>query len=468
MTASKVEKEINPLPWVFGTIIGGVLIVGSMTYALLNRPNSSTRIDEYTVPVTAETLTIEIQASGTVEPIQSVNISPKNPGRLAKLMVDQGVIVKAGQPIAVMENKELYAQGAQAEARLAEAQATYKEAEAKIQRDLKVLSAQLAQAVANLEEAKNRIETQIEQTRARLKESESKLKLAQRQLERNKLLLTEGAISQDQYDELTNQYFVAQANIQEVIQRLNELKSTAQPEIRRLQAVAAEINISLEERQNTGKAELEKLTANIKASEANLEIAKIQFQDTFIRAPFDGIVTQKYATEGAFVTPTTSASNTASATSSSIIALAKGLEVVAKVPEIDLSQIRLGQSVEIVADAFPDLTFKGIVKSIAPEAIIEQNVTSFEVKIAILTGKEQLLSKMNVEATFLGQQKSNVLVIPTVAIVTEEGKTGVMIANEKNKPEFQSVTIGTSVNDKTEILSGLTVGDRVFIDLPKK
>ena len=93
------------------------------------------------------------------------------------------------------------------------------------------------------------------------------------------------------------------------------------------------------------------------------------------------MVTQRYATEGAFVTPTTSASSTISATSSSIIALAKGLEIIAKVPEIDLSQIKIGQPVEIVADAYPDQVFQGKVKAIAPEAIVEENVTSFEVKI---------------------------------------------------------------------------------------
>ena len=75
---------------------------------------------------------------------------------------------------------------------------------------------------------------------------------------------------------------------------------------------------------------------------------------------------------------------------------------------------------------------------------------------------------MNVEVTFLGQPRSNALVVPTVAIVTEEGKTGVMIPDENGQPQFQSVIIGTSVNDKTEILSGLTMSDRVFIDLPKK
>jgi len=77
--------------------------------------------------------------------------------------------------------------------------------------------------------------------------------------------------------------------------------------------------------------------------------------DTIIRAPFAGIVTQKYATVGAIVTPTTSASSTASATSTSIVALASELEIKVNVPETDI-QVKNGQRVEIVADAYPDRT----------------------------------------------------------------------------------------------------------------
>ncbi|NCO74539.1 MAG: efflux RND transporter periplasmic adaptor subunit [Cyanobacteria bacterium] len=467
MTASNLEKQTNPLPWIFGTMIGGILLVAGLSYTMTNRNNTPTNVDKYTVPVTEKTINLEIQASGTVEPIQSVNISPKNPGKLERLLVDQGVIVKKGQPIAVMENQQLYAQGIQAEARVQEAQAGLQEADIKRQGDIQVLSAQLNQALSRLEESKRRIPTQVEQARAQLREAESRLKLAQVQLQRNEALLKEGAITADQFDQLANEVIVSQANVQQIVRRIEELQSTEDPEIKRLEAVAGEIKISLEERQISSKAEIERLKANIKALQANLEVAKIQFQDTFITAPFDGIITQRFATEGAFVTPTTSASNTASATSSSIVALARGLEIVAKVPEIDLNQIKLGQPVQIVADAYPDQVFKGIVKSIAPEAIVEQNVTSFEVKIGILSGQDKLLSKMNVEVNFLGQRRNNVLVLPTVAIVTEKGETGVMIPDENNDPKFKPITIGVSVDDKTEVLSGLLPGDRVFIDLPK-
>lgn len=66
---------------------------------------------------------------------------------------------------------------------------------------------------------------------------------------------------------------------------------------------------------------------------------------------------QKYANVGAFVTPTTSASSSASATSSSVVALAEGSEVLAQLPEADIGRIKLGQKVEIVADAYPDQVF---------------------------------------------------------------------------------------------------------------
>ena len=466
MAMSDFEKQNNPLPWIFGAMVAGVVIITGTTYIIMGRSDTLSNLEEYTVTITRRNINLEIQASGTVEPVQSVNISPKNPGILKQLQVDQGIVVKKGQLLAVMDNQELFVQGVQAEARVKEAQASLQEADIKLQGDIQQLSAQLAQAAARLEESKRRIPQQIAQTRAQLKQRESKLQLAQSQFRRNENLLKEGAISQDQFDQLTNQYFIAQADIQETLQRLEELKITESPEITRLEAAAGEIKIALEERKLSGKAELERLKANVNAAKASLEIAKIQYQDTFITAPFEGIVTQKYATEGAFVTPTTSASTTASATSSSIIALAKGLEIIAKVPEIDLSQIKIGQPVEIVADAYPDQVFQGKVKAIAPEAIVEQNVTSFEVKIDILTGKEKLLSKMNVEVNFIGQKLNHALVVPTVAIVTEKGKTGIMIPDKNNKPKFKPVTIGISVDDQTQILSGVSSGEKVFIDLP--
>ena len=64
-----------------------------------------------------------------------------------------------------------------------------------------------------------------------------------------------------------------------------------------------------------------------------------------------------------------------------------------------------------------------------------------------------------------GVTKINTL-IPTVAIVTEKGKAGVLIIGNKNQPKFKKVELGTSSGSKTAIISGLQPGDKVFIDLP--
>jgi HlyD family secretion protein len=125
--------------------------------------------------------------------------------------------------------------------------------------------------------------------------------------------------------------------------------------------------------------------------------------------------------------------------------------------------------VKIVADSFPNLSFRGQVIRIAPEAVVDQNVTSFEVNIAIEPeGQKKLRSKMNVDVTFLGKKIPDALVVPTVAIVTEKGATGVMVPDRNNQPQFKPVTVGLVIDDKIQILDGISPGDRVFIDLPDK
>jgi hypothetical protein len=56
--------------------------------------------------------------------------------------------------------------------------------------------------------------------------------------------------------------------------------------------------------------------------------------------------------------------------------------------------------------------------------------------------------------------------VPTVAIVTEAGRPGVLLVGKKNQPTFQPVELGISSGKNTQILSGLKSGTRVFIDLP--
>ena len=206
--------------------------------------------------------------------------------------------------------------------------------------------------------------------------------------------------------------------------------------------------------------------AAVSAARERLEQLEEVKEELEIRAPFDGTITARYAEPGAFVTPTTTASATAGATSSSIVELSKGLEVAARVPESDIGRITTGQSADIRVDAFPDERFEAQVSEVAPRAEKQDNVTSFEVKLNLLEPPRKLLIGMTADISFqTGRSKERTLV-PTVAIVTEAGKPGVLLVDDQQKPSFQPVELGNSSGDQTAILKGLDAGTRVFIDLP--
>jgi HlyD family secretion protein len=468
-----IGKIKHPLRWTIGLIVAGSLVVGTTTtYRIVSRGTHEQDISQLTVPVEAQNVTLRITASGNVVPVQSVNISPKAPGVIAQLYVEQGDRVEQGQVIARMDVGEIQAQIQQSRANLAQAQAQLDQARAGSRpQEIEQARARLAQAEAQLAQARagNR-DQEIAQAQAQVNSAQAQATLTQSRVNRYQELTRQGATSQDQLEQYISENQRAIASLEEAQKRLSLLQSGSRDEeITTREAAVTEARAALVLLQNgTRPEEIAQRQAAVKAAEAQLQAAEVRLQDTVIRVPLSGIITQKYANIGAFVTPTTSASTSASATSSSIVAVARGLEILARVPEVDIGRIQPGQQVEIFADAYPDQIFKGNVRLIAPEAVVEQGVTSFQVRVALDTGIEELRSGLNVDLTFLGDRVSDALVIPTVAIVTEQGRTGVLVADDRNQPQFREVTIGAQIQDQTQILQGLQQGDRVFINPPRE
>lgn len=241
--------------------------------------------------------------------------------------------------------------------------------------------------------------------------------------------------------------------------------SRSRSELERNQSLYRQRAISLSDFNTVRSAFLVDQSA-VEAARQRLEARKVEKQELIVRAPFSGVISQRYADPGSFVTPTTTASATAGATSSSIVELAQGLEVVAKVPESDIGRIRLGQAASVRVDAFPDRSFPSRVKRITPRAIKLNNVTSFDVVLRLLEPPVALRIGMTADVGFQTGQIQAKTLIPTVAVVTEDGRPGVLLVGEGNQPRFQQVELGISSGKSTQILSGLSSGTRVFIDLP--
>ncbi|MBO1048226.1 MAG: efflux RND transporter periplasmic adaptor subunit [Dolichospermum sp. DEX182a] len=467
------KKVKYPFRWLMGLIASGVLIVGTTaTIQTIQQKNKPLDVTKLTVPVEAKSVTVRITASGKVQPVQSVNISPKSPGLLADLNVEQGDTVKQGQIIARMDNSEIKMRILQYQANLAQAKAQLAESEAGSRPE------EIAQAKARVDQAQaqlaivrdgNRLQ-EIQQAQAQVDSAKASVALTQSRVKRYQDLAKDGAISQDSLEQYVSENSKAKANLEEAQRRLSLLKvGNRNQDIQKQAAIVNQEKEGLRKLENGNRPqEIARLKAAVASAEAQLKQQQVQLEDTIIRAPFSGIVTQRYATVGGYVSPAISASSNASATSTSIVALAKGLEVLANVPEVDISQIKQQQKVEITIDAYPEEVFQGQVRLIAPEAVVDQNVTSFQVRVAIKTGAEKLRSGMNVsEVTFLGNNIKDALLIPQELIVTRKGKTGVWLLGEKNKPQFRLVTIGANIDNQIQVLDGLKAGDRVFIDLPK-
>jgi HlyD family secretion protein len=314
----------------------------------------------------SESLPGVVTASGELDAVERVNVSPRRQGVLEEIYVDEGDQVVAGQPLARMDSGDL----------------------------------------------RNR----LQEIQADVLASQARLARSRNEWQRRRLLFENGAISADEYNAVLSAYQVERAAFE--------------------------------------------------ASQQRLQQRGVEQGELIVRAPFTGVISQRFADAGAFVTPTTTASATAGATSSSIVELARGLEVLAKVPESDLGRLRVGMPASVRVDAFPDRRFAARVRQIAPRAVKVNNVTSFEVKLELIDPPRLLRIGMTADVDFQTGRLDAQTVVPTVAIVTEEGKPGVLLVGKDRQPKFQPVELGASSGRDTQVLRGLDAGTRVFIDLP--
>ncbi len=434
-------------------------------------PQAKVKQEKDTIAVQREDLAVTVTANGTIQPEVSINISPKTSGILKSLYVKEGDRVQKGQLLARMDDANLQGQLLQMKGQLLAAQANLQKLEAGNRpQDISQAQAELAQAQANLQRLKAGSRSQeVAQARARYESAQSNLRQAEIVYQQNQQLYQQGAISERDWTNSRTQRDVAQAQVREAQQALNlQTVGTRPEEIQQAEAIVRQRQAALSLAQAGSRAEdIAQARAQVIAAQGNLKTVQTQIKDMEIRAPFAGIVTRKYADPGAFVTPTTAGSAVSSATSSSILSLASQNRVVTNIAESNIAQMRLGQKARIKADAYPDQRFTGEVTQIAPQSIVQQNVTSFEVKVAILDDPQQLLKAgMNVQVTFEVGKLNDVLVVPTVAIVRQKEGTGVY-RWQGGKSEFIPITTGVTVNDKTEIRSGLQENDRILTTFPE-
>ncbi|MGB7377013.1 MAG: efflux RND transporter periplasmic adaptor subunit [Rivularia sp. (in: cyanobacteria)] len=146
------------------------------------------------------------------------------------------------------------------------------------------------------------------------------------------------------------------------------------------------------------------------------------------------------------------------------------VKVEVQVSELELAKIRVGQSVQVRLDAFPNQTYSGTVSRISPAADPTARLVPVEVIIPNQDGK--IGSGLLARVDFTSQQQANI-VIPESALQKDrkssseensqsnnQGKIFVLNSSEKPTVSAREVKIGKKVDGKVEILSGLQPGEK--------
>ena len=165
---------------------------------------------------------------------------------------------------------------------------------------------------------------------------------------------------------------------------------------------------------------LEHANANaaLVTAEIDLNLAKERLTETTVRAPITGVVISKLVEEGQIISSATS--QVSGGTTLLLMATLDEVQVRALVDEIDVGRIRAGQEAKIKVDAYPDGRFAGNVLKIEPQAVVEQNVTTFPVLVRIPNERGLLLPGMNCEVEVEIYRRDAALVVPNEAVRTPQ------------------------------------------------
>jgi membrane fusion protein (multidrug efflux system) len=303
------------------------------------------------MPAFNKDITPVLTFSASLEPVWHSDISPKVDGRIESLHTDEAQKVTAGQIIAKLENMDFSAQVSQAEGTLYS------------------VSADLAQAKADLA--------------------------------RNKILVDQGALSQQQYD----------ASI----------------------------------------AKVASLEGQLRASQGNLGYQQSRLGFTDVVTPHAGTVLTRYLQPGDYAkagTPIFTIADTS-------VMLAK-----ATVGEGQITQVKLGDPAEILVEALSDQPFTGKITKIVPAAAVPAR--TFTLEVSIDNSQDTLLSGLTAKVMAKGKERMNALVVPESALVLFEDQQTVFVLSNDQVIQ-RKLRIGYVGNGWAEVLSGLNPGELIVV-----
>jgi HlyD family secretion protein len=394
-----------------------------------------------------------IEATGTVEAVETVEVGSEVSGLIAKVFVNFNDSVVAGQPLAELDRAGF-------KARVDEARAALKveRALAEVQR---VALRRAEIAIATAQDERNMAHAQATAAQARHDEAE-------RELQRKLQLVRAGAATDREESQARASRDTSQAELRAALDQV-ETKTDA-IEMAQADAEIARANIA-----NADAAGEEK--------QAFLEEAEVALGRTIVRAPIDGVVISREVNPGQAV-----AAGLETKTLFSIAHDLAEMQLKGSIDEADIGLVREGQKVEFTVDAYPDHVFRGRVMQVRKAPAMVQNVVTYPAIVSAPNPQRLLFPGMTAALKIVTKEAEGVLTIPDRALhfdpppsarlpIAERsatpapvGKRGAVVWTEGAEARLVPVDIETGASDgnRTEVIAGdLREGEPVIVDLAK-
>jgi HlyD family secretion protein len=341
--------------WTLALIVAATAIAGTTVFYGISQLRPTSKPSE---PALAAPTIRQVTALGRLEPATEV-IKVSVPAtlsndRVAKLLVQRGDSVKAGQVIAIMDSQNRLQNAlieAQAQAKVAQAELAKVKAGAK--------SGEIAAAEAEIVRLQKQLKGEIATQQSTIARWQAEVKTANADYNRYLSLYKEGAIAASELDRKQLTLETAQAQLNEARAKQDQSVDTLREQIRQARATLDEIAEVRPVDVQVAQAEIDKAIAAVKKAKADLA-------EAYIRAPSSGRILDIYAKPGEAVD------------SEGIAQLGQTsqMQVVAEVYQTDIGKVREGQQAIITSESFPD-QLRGTVRIIGLQ-VIKQEVTSGE------------------------------------------------------------------------------------------
>lgn len=219
--------------------------------------------------------------------------------------------------------------------------------------------------------------------------------------------------------------------------------------------------------------------SNYTTTKLDYEKARTNLGYAMIYSPIDGVVLSKEVEEGQTV-----AASMSTPTLFKIAQDLKQMQVVADIDEADIGDVRKGQRVSFTVDAYPDESFEGEVTQVRQEATTTNNVVTYEVVIKANNESLKLKPGLTANVTIYTLEKPNILVVANKALrftpdsaligsedvvqraagVKEDETHKILWVRQGKVFKAIPVQVGITNGTLTEIISGISVGQKVILE----